>query len=153
VKETDMTTSTNPIHNIKDHEEHIQRWDAFVHEAGAMGRAAYDEFGGTPAQLGRALHELRRGNPSEHSPLALAAFAYELNLRSMNLKDKVYTAVALHMPRRGIFDFFMASEFGIGSSHIGFAAYSALKAHFDAWLATFGDSPLEHRYNNKESGA
>ena len=144
-----MTTSTNPIHNIKDHEEHIQRWDAFVHEAGTMGRAAYDEFGGTPAQLGRALHDLRRGAPSDRTALALASFAYELNLRSMELRERVTAAVALHMPRRGIFDFFMSSEFGIGSNHIGFAAYSTLKTHFDTWLATFGDSVLEHRHNKE----
>ncbi len=148
-----MTTSTNPIHNIKDHEEHRQRWETFVREVSAMGRTAYEELGGTPAQLGWALNKLRRGNLSEHAPLALAAFAYELNLRNLDLQNKVYAAIALHMPRRGLFDFFMASEFGIGSSHIGFAAYSALKTHFDAWLATFGDSPLEHRYTNKESGA
>lgn len=143
----------NPAQDIADPEEHERRWRTFVHEVSHAGRIAYESGGLTPAQLGNAVHNLRHGRTMTVRSMNLAAFAYELRLKEVELRTRIEAAVALHMRRTTIFEFFMSSEFGLNRQSFEEPAYEHLRQCFDSWLAGFGPSVLEHRYEKKEGAA
>lgn len=141
-----MNQDPNPVKNIINPELHEARWQAFLDKAGQLGRAAYKKDYITPSQFGRAMHDLKYGRVHRTSDyLMLACFAYDLHLTAPTFRAKATAHVALHFPRKGIFDLLLGSEYGFAPSTMPDSAYYEIKQHFDAWLGTFGPSVLNQK--------
>jgi hypothetical protein len=139
----------SPVNNIADPFKHNALWDEFITNTGTLARKQYMEHKVTSVELGLAVRKLSLSSNSadytvvsSRNAVTIAAFAYHLRLREVDVREFATAAVALHHPREEIFELVLSAKFGLIPADFNSDDDLQLRNMFDAWLATFGPDVL-----------